>query len=155
MDKNFGGNLNSSLSFLLDEAEADIGVVSAALSDVDRLKDNALPDDAQSNNALLDAYSKAVTKVVERVGPSVVRLDIRHGDRARVGSGSGVIVSPDGLILTNSHVVQGAKRAEVMTLDGRSFTGRVLGDTPTPISPSFGSMKTRRSPPQSSAIRKN
>ncbi|MFZ3325366.1 MAG: trypsin-like peptidase domain-containing protein [Methylocella sp.] len=130
MDKNFGGNLDSSLSFVLDEAEADIGVVSAALSDVDRLKVNALPDDAQSDNALLDAYSKAVTKVVERVGPSVVRLDIRHGDRARVGSGSGVIVSPDGLILTNSHVVQGAKRAEVMTLDGRSFTGRVLGDDP-------------------------
>jgi S1-C subfamily serine protease len=128
MDKNFGGNLDSSVSFVLDEAEADIGVVSAALSDVDRLKDNALPDDAQSDNVLLDAYSKAVTKVVERVGPSVVRLDIRHGGRARVGSGSGVIVSPDGLILTNSHVVQGAKRAEVMTLDGRSFTGRVLGD---------------------------
>jgi S1-C subfamily serine protease len=101
MDKNFGGHLDFSLSFVLDEAEADIGVVSAALSDVDRLKDNALPDDAQSDNALLDAYSKAVTKVVERVGPSVVRLDIRHGDRARVGSGSGVIVSPDGLILTN------------------------------------------------------
>jgi S1-C subfamily serine protease len=60
----------------------------------------------------------------------VVRLDIRHGDRARVGSGSGVIVSPDGLILTNSHVVQGARRAEVMTLDGRSFTGRILGDDP-------------------------
>ena len=130
MDKNFGGNLDSSLSFVLDEAEADIGVVSAALSDVDRLKDNALPDDAQSDNALLDAYSKAVTKVVERVGPSVVRLDIRHGDRTQLGSGSGVIVSPDGLILTNSHVVQGAKRAEVMTLDGRSFTGRVLGDDP-------------------------
>src|ERR1700730_1403605 len=119
MDQNLRGNLDSSLSFVLDEAEAAI-----------RPKDNALTDDAQSDNALLDAYSKAVTKVVERVGPSVVRLDIRHGDRTQLGSGSGVIVSPDGLILTNSHVVQGAKRAEVMTLDGRSLSGRVLGDDP-------------------------
>src|ERR1700730_16472702 len=63
-------------------------------------------------------------------GPSVVRLDIHHGDRTQLGSGSGVIVAPDGLILTNSHVVQGAKRAEVMTLDGRSLSGRVLGDDP-------------------------
>jgi len=95
-------------------------------SAADGPRDNALPDDAHSDNALLDAYSKAVTKVVERVGPSVVRLDIRHGDRTRAGSGSGVIVSPDGLILTNSHVVQGAKLAEMMTLDGRNLSGRVL-----------------------------
>jgi S1-C subfamily serine protease len=106
MDQNFRGNLDSSLSFVLDEAEAAIGLASHALFDVDRAKDNALTDDAQSDNALLDAYSKAVTKVVERVGPSVVRLDIRHGDRTQTASGSGVIVSPDGLILTNSRVVQ-------------------------------------------------
>jgi len=69
-----------------------------------------------------------VTHVVEQVSPSVVRLDIRHGGRG--GSGSGVILSPDGLVLTNSHVVQGAKRADVTVLDGRSFSGRVLGDDP-------------------------
>ncbi|MGH6800848.1 MAG: S1C family serine protease [Methylocella sp.] len=126
MDQNFRGNLDSSLSFVFDEAEADIGVA----PNIDRPKYNALPDDPQSDNALLDAYSKAVTKVVERVGPSVVRLDIRHGGRGRAGSGSGVIVSPDGLVLTNSHVVQGAKRAEVTALDGRTFSGRVLGDDP-------------------------
>jgi S1-C subfamily serine protease len=120
MDQNFRGSLNSSLSFVLDEAEADSGAASPSLSDIDQSTDNAL----------LDAYSRAVTKVVERVGPTVVRLDVRHGDRARAGSGSGVILSPDGLILTNSHVLQGAKRAEVMTLDGRSLSGRVLGDDP-------------------------
>src|SRR6202045_2598061 len=133
MDQNFRGILGSSLSSVLDEAEADFGAASAASSvssAADGPRDNALPDDATSDNALLDAYSKAVTKVVERVGPSVVRLDIRHGDRTRAGSGSGVIVSPDGLILTNSHVVQGAKLAEMMTLDGRSLSGRVLGDDP-------------------------
>ena len=80
--------------------------------------------------ALLDAYSRAVTKVVEQVSPSVARLDIRHGGRGRGGSGSGVILSPDGLILTNSHVVQGAKRADVTVLDGRMFSARVLGDDP-------------------------
>jgi S1-C subfamily serine protease len=87
-------------------------------------------DSRREDGALLDAYSRAVTDVVERVSPSVVRLDVRHGDGRRGGSGSGVIVSPDGLILTNSHVVQGAKRAEVSTLDGRNLSGRVLGDDP-------------------------
>jgi S1-C subfamily serine protease len=83
-----------------------------------------------SDAGLLDAYSQSVSDVVESVGPSVVRLDIRHANGSRAGSGSGVIVSPDGLILTNSHVVQGAKRAEVTLLDGRNLIARVLGDDP-------------------------
>ncbi|WP_036259253.1 S1C family serine protease [Methylocapsa aurea] len=103
-------------SFILDE---DDGVRAPASAD------NRVDD-----SSLLDAYSRSVTRVVEQVGPSVVRLDIRRGDGKRAGSGSGVIVSPDGLVLTNSHVVQGARRAEVTTLDGRSFSGRVLGDDP-------------------------
>ena len=77
MYQNFRGILGSSLSFVLDEAEADFGAASAASSvssAADGPRDNALPDDAHSDNALLDAYSKAVTKVVERVRPSVVRL---------------------------------------------------------------------------------
>ncbi|MGO9742078.1 MAG: S1C family serine protease [Roseiarcus sp.] len=78
---------------------------------------------------MLDAYSRAVSEVVERVGPSVVRIDVT-GAGGRGGSGSGVIVSPDGLALTNSHVVQGAKRVEAMTLDGRRLIARVLGDDP-------------------------
>ncbi len=80
--------------------------------------------------ALFDAYSRAVIDVVERVGPSVVRIDVKRGDGSRGGSGSGVIVSPDGLILTNSHVVQGSRRADVTTLDGRVLPARVLGDDP-------------------------
>jgi S1-C subfamily serine protease len=85
------------------------------------------PDDT----ALLDAYSTAITDVVDRVGPAVVRIDVWHGrNAARAGSGSGVIVAPDGLVLTNSHVVGGAARVELMTTEGRSLTARVVGDDP-------------------------
>ena len=83
------------------------------------------PDD----QALLDAYSRAVIDVVDRVGPTVVRLDIKAGSR-RGGTGSGVIVAPDGLVLTNSHVVDGAARVNVTTVDGRSLTAQVVGNDP-------------------------
>ena len=84
---------------------------------------------------LLDAYSRAVIGVVERVGPAVVRVDrLRESRRARrmrsEGSGSGFVFTPDGLILTNSHVVSGAERLDVTTADGRSFNADVLGDDP-------------------------
>jgi S1-C subfamily serine protease len=86
---------------------------------------------ADPEAALFDAYSTAVATIVERIGPSVVRLDIRHGHNGQpAGAGSGVIVSPDGLILTNSHVVHSARRADVTTLDGRVLSARVLGDDP-------------------------
>jgi S1-C subfamily serine protease len=91
-----------------------------------------IPADDQ---ALLDAYSRAVIDVVERVGPAVVRLAVRDGAAAppgpaRGGTGSGVIVAPDGLILTNSHVAGSASRIEVTTADGQDLHARLIGNDP-------------------------
>ena len=99
------------------------------------LDDNERPlqppiDSTASDGARLDAYSDAVSRVVDLIGPSVVRIDIRRAGGASGGSGSGVIVSADGLVLTNSHVVQRGKRAQVTTIDGRRLEARVLGDDP-------------------------
>jgi S1-C subfamily serine protease len=92
----------------------------------------AIPADDQ---ALLDAYSRAVIDVVERVGPAVVRLAVFNGNptrsgQPRGGTGSGVIVAPDGLILTNSHVAGSASRIEVTTADGQDLHARLVGDDP-------------------------
>jgi S1-C subfamily serine protease len=88
-----------------------------------------VPPVPPEDQALLDAYSRAVIDVVDRVGPAVVRLDVKTGGR-HGGTGSGVIVAPDGLVLTNSHVVGGTARVNVATVDGRSLTAQVVGDDP-------------------------
>jgi S1-C subfamily serine protease len=94
----------------------------------DTLTPSPVPADDQ---ALLDAYSRAVVDVVDAVGQTVVRLDLRSGDRSsRNGTGSGVVVAPDGLVLTNSHVVGGAARVDVTTVEGRTLAARVVGDDP-------------------------
>ena len=88
-------------------------------------------DDTQDADfPLLDAYSRTVSGIVDKVGQSVVRIDLLNGQGRPCGSGSGVIVSPDGFVLTNSHVVSAGRRAAITTLDGRTFNARVLGDDP-------------------------
>ena len=86
----------------------------------------SVPADDQ---ALLDAYSRAVIDVVDRVGPAVVRLSVQAGQSGG-GAGSGVIVAPDGLVLTNSHVAGTAPRIEVTTADGQDLRARLVGDDP-------------------------
>src|ERR1700759_367719 len=85
--------------------------------------------EAADDGALLDAYSGTVIAVAERVGPAVVRVE-RAAANGRGGMGSGVIISPDGLLLTNSHVVDGAKELRLTDTEGHSMEARVIGEDP-------------------------
>jgi S1-C subfamily serine protease len=78
----------------------------------------------QPENELLDAYSRAVTTAVEAVAPAVVKID------ARRGGGSGFVFAPDGLVLTNAHVVDRAGGVIVRLSDGRSCDASIIGSDP-------------------------
>src|SRR6478609_4754294 len=86
------------------------------------------------DEALLDAYSRAVIDVVDRIGPAVVRLDVKTSDdRRHSGTGSGVIVAPDGLVLTNSHVVDGAAASASPRWRAAAWLRGSSATTPIPI----------------------
>lgn len=92
----------------------------------------SLAETTPDERPLFDAYSQAVVDVVDRVGPAVVRVETPpdRDKRQRGGTGSGVVISPDGLVLTNSHVVQGASTVRLALADARTVKARVLGDDP-------------------------
>ena len=108
------------------------------------LPNSALPTEVtNADPALLDAYSRAVISAVGRVSPSVVNVEVRQIDarqrparsrsgepRERRGGGSGFVFTPDGLILTNSHVVHSATRIEVTLSDGARVPAHTIGDDP-------------------------
>ena len=78
---------------------------------------------------MLDAYSTAVTQAVGHAGPSVLHVRAHQNGR-RSGSGSGFLISPDGFVVTNSHVVNGASRLTVQTSDARESVAELVGDDP-------------------------
>ena len=93
------------------------------IRDIDGAAATSAPD-----TEILDAYSRAVTAVADAVGPAVVRVEVRNKNGRPGGVGSGVVITPDGLVLTNCHVVEGAKEIRLQDAEGRLMEARSLGE---------------------------
>jgi S1-C subfamily serine protease len=116
-------NNSGAIDFLFNETDA------AAFHSV---RGETQPDDSE----LLDDYSRTVVGAVARVAPAVVNIDVKQrvsaprGERELSGNGSGFVVTPDGFILTNSHVVHNASAITIHLSDGREYPAQLTGDDP-------------------------
>lgn len=84
---------------------------------------------SSATTAALDAYSQAVIGAAERIGPAVVSIQVgREGREGVAASGSGVVITPDGYLLTNQHVVSGRRRVRIAFVDGRQADAELIGE---------------------------
>ena len=105
---------------------------SAAIEGDDKAGFAECTSESNADAVLLDAYSRSVASAVEQVAPAVVHLKVeghRRG-RGKDGAGSGFLITPDGYLLTNSHVAGGATTVEVTLSDGRTTMADIVGDDP-------------------------
>jgi S1-C subfamily serine protease len=112
-----------------------VGSRPSFIDDLARVAADGSPPPARDDDALLDAYSRTVIGALERVQPAVAFIAVERRTRgrspARGGSGSGFLFTPDGYLLTNSHVVHGASNVRVTLADGATYGADLVGDDPS------------------------
>jgi S1-C subfamily serine protease len=102
---------------------------SQTLAHGENAEQRATQQDSSSDDWLLDSYSRTISSVVAQVAPAVVNIHVGTGRRSE-GNGSGFVIAPDGFVLTNSHVVHGARKIEVTLADARTVAADLVGEDP-------------------------
>jgi S1-C subfamily serine protease len=110
--------------------DTDLNLVYDPINDNEPITPTAAAFASPEDLALLDAYSRAVIGAVDRVGPAVLHLQVTGANERFNGAGSGVVFTPDAYVLTNSHVISGARKILATFPDGRSLAANLIGDDP-------------------------